>query len=161
MTLEEYELDMSIEEHNEIYRQQSLRDKKKGEQMIFKDYKVGDKVWNITRGWETIIEIDKKHNDEYPIETNCGSYREDGREYKNDLIPTIYPKPVPELEIDTKVLVWYNDERTKTKRHFAKFDSNGKIMTYPEGCSSFTRILHLPLETWDNYEKYGETDNEG
>ncbi len=139
---------------------------------VFKDYKAGDKVWSIIKGWETIVEIGVLN--EYPIKTGCEAYTMSGKRYESDIIPTIYPnkfelvvpdeayiKPQPKLAVDTKVIVW-NNGGNRWERHFVGFTIDGRIMTFPSGTTSFTRrnIASKSLEKWDNYEMYKETDNE-
>ena len=141
---------------------------------IFKSHMVGDKVWNMQRqSWETIESIDR--DSDYAIRTDCALYLKDGRVWEPDEVPTIYPnkfeivipeeaytKPISNLEVDTKVVVW-NYSNNKFNRYFAKFDNQfnnpGKILCFPKGTSSFTRdSSHGLLETWDNYEVYKETE---
>ncbi len=135
---------------------------------VFKDYKAGDKVWSIIKGWETIVEIGVLN--EYPIKTGCEAYTMSGKRYESDIIPTIYPnkfkivippetyqKPLPEIAVDTKVIVW-GDDKVMRKRHFAGFNVKDRIMTYAVGTTSFTGGM-CAMETWDNYKIYKETEN--
>ena len=141
---------------------------------VFKNHKVGDKVWNLqTKKWETIEKIIKDSN--YPIHTQYSTYKKDGRARDNAMIATIYPnefglvipdeayvKPKPKLAINTKVIVWKKGEdNRKHNRYFNQFDIDGRAVCYPEGTTSFTRNATCrPFEVWDNYEIYKEKENE-
>ena len=129
-------------------------------QCDFSNYKVGDRVWHIRDGWQKIIAI--TDHKECPIRTEIGVYAIDGKYNKTDKYPTIFHnefkipdeafiKPLPTLEIDTKVLVWNNGyEESKLKRYFKEFDRFGNIICFINGSTSWSATGGGIA--WDNYE---------
>ena len=132
---------------------------------MFKDVKVGDKVWGIRRGWGEVSYIE--HTGKYPIFVKFSSYvsgkfSTEGKEFVNDINPTLYwdefrivppKKPLPDLDIDTKVLVWDDGDVDKTRAHFHSFTKDGRIVTWECGCTSFTDNGRQVC-IWDNWELY-------
>ena len=124
----------------------------------FEDAKVGDRVWCLLHGWHPII--DTQHNVNYPILTRKGSYTIDGRNYSNngrilfwdEVIITPPSKPLPKLEVDTKVLVWDTSHTEKTKAYFSHFDKHGKAVTFRYGKTSWSRNNDETLFTWQHWE---------
>lgn len=83
---------------------------------VFKNHKVGDKVWNFkTRKWETIKEI-ITHSKRPFIETDESSYFLTGQQFSKDASATIYPN---KFEIPAEA---YNIPRYNRK----KGNKNGK-----------------------------------
>lgn len=134
---------------------------------MFKNAKVGDKAWSIQAGWGTIYHISKEKP--YPIEFKsdindkgyCFTYNGMYREI--DANPTLFwnefkipeeafIKPLPDLKIDTKVIVW-NEENIKFKRHFSHF-KDGKIYCFNDGRSSWNATDNS--EYWNNWELVNE-----
>ena len=140
---------------------------------MFKNAKVGDKVWDLQYGWGTIIELSKTHN--YGLvanfininnESETCTYTIEGKSAKLHILPTLFwnefkippeafIKPQPKLEKDTKVLVWnekgcFNDS-TKHKRYFSHFTKDGRICCYEQGCTSWSSNN---TQVWDNWELY-------
>lgn len=112
---------------------------------------VGDKVWFIhTREWGTVAEVYPELPYTLKVHFDGGgivSFTLDGKEYTGqrfqslfwDEIPIIAPsKPLPKLEVDTKVLVWGTDKRNAEKRYFSHFDADGKIYVFAGGSTSWT-----------------------
>ena len=129
----------------------------------FETAKVGDRVWCIRSGWGTIIDRFRSRA-EYPLVVEF-----DNREQKTytlwgllhykDLNPTLFwdevkfeipEKPLPQLEVDTKVLVWVSPVE-KLKRHFSHFE-NGLIAVYEQGRTSFTTCDGRNVTCWPNWE---------
>lgn len=149
------------------------------EKEIFKNVKVGDRVWDMRFGWGTIIfdnqtrevplyvKFDSSHDKHYTL---MGIQTYDNKVqtlFWNEFeIPKeAFIKPLPKLEVDTKVLVWrdYNNNNNKYKRHFSHFDEKGNIYAFINGRTSFsinTECNDKSLHTnkWDNYEIYQEGD---
>jgi hypothetical protein len=120
--------------------------------------KVGDRVWSIQHGWVTVKGVFSVS--EYPISINGNRYTREGLDYKEDMYPSLFwqegttppealIKPLPQLEVDTKVMVW--GEGAKHKRHFSHFDSNGKICCFNDGSTSWA---YKSTNEWDNWELY-------
>ena len=111
----------------------------------FETAKVGDRVWCLYYNkWLTITNIRKE--DAYPIKTELNSYTLDGR-LNTDIIRTLFwdeviitppEKPLPKLEVDTKVLVRDNLNSEPLRRHFSHFEKNGQIATFAEGRTSWS-----------------------
>ena len=128
--------------------------------VTFTDAKVGDRVWSLTEGWGTVRNRLSPYT-HYPLAVmfDNGAYRTYtlwGRLYIDDLNPTLFwdevkieapEKPLPQLEVDAKVLVWVGLER-KYKRHFSHF-RDGEIHVFDAGQSSWTGEC---TTGWDNWE---------
>ena len=112
----------------------------------FETAKVGDKVYHYRYGWSTITNIKKESN--YPIIMDYDfSFTYEGFADKSDKNRTLFwdevvitppEKPLPKLEVDTKVLVW-NSVKVKLHSHFSHFEKNGKIVTFAEGRTSWSQ----------------------
>lgn len=112
----------------------------------FEIAKVGDRVWSLDdRKWHTIK--DMYVGCSYPIRIDNGyTFTIDGKRTHDghktlfwDEIPIIAPtKPLPKLEVDTKVLVWNNECETEQKRHFSYFDENEMICCFADGGTSWS-----------------------
>ena len=126
----------------------------------FEDAKVGDRVFHYKYGWKTISHI--KEDSSYPIIIDYDfSYTYNGFAEKTDSNPSIFwdevkivppSKPLPKLEIDTKVLVWDSEKKVKLHRHFSHFEKNGKIVTFAEGRTSWSQGGKKSVVEWDYWE---------
>ena len=128
----------------------------------FETSKVGDRVWCIHSGWGEIRGT--QWTDRYPISVyfpngEFKTYTVDGLYTVDDITQTLFwdevviqapVKPMPDLEVDTKVLVWFHPEQ-KHSRHFSHF-SDGKIYTFDRGRTSFTIPHDDYITGWDNWE---------
>jgi hypothetical protein len=126
------------------------------------EVKVGDKVWDMFTGWTEVKDL--LPNSKYSICTRITNYTSTGRVLSEHKSPTLFwnefeipkeafIKPLPKLAVDTKVIVWLNDN-IKHRRHFSHFDGNGKICCFNEGTTSFTAGTFTSC--WDNWELYEE-----
>ena len=134
---------------------------------MFKDAKVGDKVWNIRRGWGEIISTEWSNLHPILVEflnSKNASFTTEGKEVPGDINPSLYwdefrivppKKPLPDLAIDTKVLVWDDGDVAKTRAHFHSFNEDGRITTWECGRTSFTD-KGMKAFIWDNWELYEE-----
>lgn len=132
------------------------------ETTTFETAKVGDRVWSITNGWGKVIRID--HGFDYPLIVKndvgwCNSYTFCGYFIKAHAMQILFwdevkieapQKPLPELEVDTKVLVWKNPNE-KHKRHFSHF-KNGTIYTFDSGATSFSKLHENSITPWSYWE---------
>jgi hypothetical protein len=120
---------------------------------------VGDKVWSVQYGFEVVNEI--VVTSDYPISVAGNMYTREGKNYTIDLYPSLFwqevvippeacIKPLPQLEVDTKVLVW--GEGPKHKRYFSHFD-NGKICCFNDGSTSWA---YKCTNEWANWELYND-----
>lgn len=131
--------------------------------VTFSDAKVGDRVWSLTEGWGTITARLTTYST-YPlsVEFENGAYRTYtlwGLLLFTDLNPTLFwdevkiEAPLPQLEVDAKVIVWDQDGR-KYKRHFSHFDEEGRLFAFSLGHTSFTSECspEVWVTKWDNWE---------
>jgi hypothetical protein len=125
---------------------------------------VGDRVWSIQYGWDVVIEIDVASD--YPINIPGNMYTWEGQNYKEDVYPSlfwqelpippkVFIKPLHQLEVDTKVLVWDNEDISKYKRYFSHFDSNGEICCFNNGATSW-ETKEDATTYWSHWELYKE-----
>lgn len=128
----------------------------------FETAKVGDKVWCMRSGWGEIRGTDSSKA--YPIAVYFTSdefktYTVDGQYDEEDLNQTLFwgevvidapEKPMPDLKVDAKVLVWVRSDE-KFKRHFSHF-KDGQIVTFDCGKTSFTTSGEYDLTGWPNWE---------
>lgn len=61
-------------------------------------------------------------------------------------------KYVPELPVDTKMLVRDYDYQPWLKRHFAKFDKDGRVWCWGGGTTSYSGEVHTRWHQWKLYE---------
>ena len=122
----------------------------------FETAQVGDRVWCLYYNkWFTITNIRKE--DAYPIKTEINSYTLDGRLnthsirtlFWDEVIITPPPKPLPKLEVDTKVLVWDNEDKLVRKRYFSHFDNTNNIHVFAQGATSWTKDLTTKYPNWE------------
>ena len=123
----------------------------------FENAKVGDRVWCLYfEEWSTITDINMECK--YPIQTDLNTYTIDGRMrikrgrtlFWNEVTITPPEKPLPKLEVDTKVLVW-ESEASKVKRHFSHFNKDGLIATFSDGRTSWSTNDNLTI-AWEYWE---------
>ena len=122
---------------------------------------VGTRVWSFVNGWGTITEIDRS-KPVYPVLVHFDTNTDDrftpaGLSNKLDSYPTLFydeikytipPKPLPRLEIDTKVIVWdFSNE--KYKRYFSHFGEDGRIRAFKNGATSWSEIVTFPYANWE------------
>jgi hypothetical protein len=128
-----------------------------------KEIKKGDRVWGLREGWVEVDYIDDTLS--YPIDTAIGTYTIDGKVSYSDKFPTLFwdeleitkkafVKPLPKLILDTKIIVWNNDDTTKKRCHFSNF-YNDKIYCFNDGHTSWTADV-TETTSWDNYELFEE-----
>lgn len=132
---------------------------------IFKDVEVGDSLWSFIGGWGTVSDIGKSwfeldYGDEYKDNFYFnGSFTMNGNQlvFYDEIKFEVPKKPLPKLEVDTKVLVWDDKSSEKAKRHFKKFSENGTIFTFRGGCSSWSDDgVSSKWEHWELAEDISE-----
>ena len=121
----------------------------------FETAQVGDKVWCLYYNkWLTITNIRKE--DAYPIKTEINSYTLDGRLnthsirtlFWDEVVITPPEKPLPKLEVDTKVLVWNGTNVDPVKRYFSHFNEDGDIMVFSGGLTSWNYKETVTFNYW-------------
>ena len=122
----------------------------------FETAQVGDQVYDLCYGWCEIVSIHP--NTSYPITTDKGTYTYDGKiqlDHKNktlfwdEVIITPPPKPLPKLEVDTKVIVWDSEGGLPQKRYFSHFNDDNNIHVFIHGATSRTQDLTVEYLNWE------------
>ena len=126
----------------------------------FEDAKVGDRVWDIRSGWGEVRGTNSSvsypiavyfQSEEFKTYTVGGLYDED------DIIQSLFwdevvieapVKPLPVLQVDTKVIVW-DSSTPKTKRYFSHFSSSGEMMCFIYGMTSWTTTVTAGWDSWE------------
>ena len=126
----------------------------------FEDAKVGDRVWCILYGWGTIanissniirpLEVAFEHNNLFYMRNGkCSEIDVNQSLFWDEVVITPPEKPLPKLEVDTKVLVWDNRRRQHIKRHFSHFDKDGTINVFANGTTSWNYNITVPYCYWE------------
>ena len=118
---------------------------------MFKDVKVGDCVYDILRGWGKVTDV-REIAPSVRVDLDEGVwdwFYTDGKHRLEDLHPRLYwdevdlpeppSKPLPDLEVDTPVLV--TNGPIEVKAHFHSHAPGGGVYVYSWGRSSHTAIL--------------------
>ena len=121
---------------------------------MFSKAKVGDRVFSIRFGWGTIVELDPTcvRGLVYCCVPDLRSrelwFNVNGKEDGGDLFPSVFwgepkfemPKrPLPELKVDTPILVRDEDWEDWRPAHFARFSPEG-VATWMGGKTSYTTL---------------------
>ena len=127
---------------------------------IFKDVKVGDELYSIEDGWGTVVGVSADGS--YPLAIQFRdkviSFTRGGKRWACSKNPTLFwdkiefeipKKPLPNLKVDTRVLVWDSKEETKKKRYFKEFSKDGKIICFVRGATSWTASNAVEWEYWE------------
>ena len=132
----------------------------------FSNAKVGDKVFCLLNGEGIICDINTTYD--YPIRVMFNNIKEDynylGFLYETHFIPALYhnkfdiqipeeaySQPLPDIAVDTPMLVWKSENSKRFKRYFKEFDKDGKVRCFSYGQTSFTSDNGL-CNAWINYE---------
>lgn len=124
----------------------------------FETAKVGDRVWDIGRGWGTVEEVlrtswpvrvrfDTSHQESYTYAGGV-TVRTPRSLFWDELVIPI--KPLPKLKVDTLVRVWDKERSCAKLRYFSHFQE-GKIYVFCNGATSYT-IDALYVNCWENWE---------
>lgn len=122
--------------------------------------RVGDRVWDIRLGWGVVHHINT--NNVYPVAVSFPNgdrllYTTEGFHDTSHVTQSLFwdevvieapQKPLPKLEVDTKVLVW-NSNTIKHKRHFSHFSPTGRIVCFYDGMTSWTTESTTEWEDWE------------
>ena len=128
----------------------------------FETAKVDDRVFDIKHGWGFISKVFPKNMRPITVQFSKydrsymfnGKYSETDRNqvlFWDEVIITPPGKPLPKLEVDTKVLVWDYPDEEPTRGHFSHFEKNGQIATFSLGRTSWS-IENNPVMVWEYWE---------
>jgi len=134
------------------------------ENEMFEDVIVGDRLYSFEEGWGIVEDIT---DSDYPLIVQFKSKRVgftiDGKRWKLSQNPTLFwdkiefevPKrPLPDLKVDTKVIVWASEEDTrKEKRYFKEFNKDGGIACFTHGATSWNA---KGVVVWEHWELAGD-----
>jgi len=126
---------------------------------MFNDIKLGDDVWSIEEGWGTVEAIT---GGDYPLIAQFKylriSFTLEGKRFMSSTNPTLFwdeikfevpKKPLPDLKVDTPVLVWDEKGGEKKIRHFRKFTKKGKMVCFAGGVASQTNKCTHEWNYWE------------
>ena len=138
---------------------------------MFNDVKVGDRLYSVEDGWGIVETIYPSRI--YPLTIRFDfcmkSFTLEGRRYIGSQNPTLFwgkiefevPKrPLPDLKVDTKVIVWNNENKIKKKRYFKKFNKDGYITCFTYGATSWTANGAVEWKYWELVEDIKEYKGE-
>lgn len=123
----------------------------------FETVKVGDRVWDIGRGWGTVQEVlcesrwpvrvrfDTSYEEVYTY-AGGGMGRMPRTLFWDELVIPI--KPLPKLKVDTLVRVWDRSRDYAKLRYFSHFEGT-KIFTYCYGATSLSADATCAWENWE------------
>ena len=139
----------------------------------FETAKVEDRVFDIKHGWGFISKIYPKNMRPVTVQFSkydrsymfSGKYSETDKNQVLfwDEVKIIPPeKPLPKLEVDTKVLVCDDKEGIKLPRHFSHFEKDGKMATFTEGRTSWSKanVVACCYIVWNYWELAEEINND-
>jgi len=127
---------------------------------------VGTKVWSFRKGWGELTEVNLRNSKYYQVRCffandNTRSFSASGHYSESEKLPELflnefeipdeaYKQPLPDLEIDTKVLVRANPGHRWAHRYFKKFDSRGFLVAFREGATSWSSegSVEIAWEYW-------------
>ena len=121
---------------------------------------VGDEVFDIKHGWGLVSKIYPKNMRPLTVQFSkydrsymfSGKYSETDKNqvlFWDEVIITPPEKPLPKLEVDTKVLVWGSYSHINHKRYFSHFDSNSTIHVFNNGTTSWTNTQTVEYRNWE------------
>ena len=127
---------------------------------MFKNARVGDKVWSFVDGWGRIIEI---KSGSFPInvefeDNGKEDFSIEGKKLHEEKYPTLFwdeivfevpKKQLPDLKVDTQVIVWHTGG-TKYRMHFKEFDDGGNIICFADGATFWS--ARRVTDAWGNWE---------
>ena len=119
---------------------------------MFKNAQIGDRVFDYTlQEWGEIVSITNLRPYTVLVRFEygtMGSYTIQGIKNSIDKLPTLFwdevkpiippEKPLPDLDVDTPVLVWGSNTDYKYKRYFSHFDLKGSIHCFKSGTTSWS-----------------------
>jgi len=127
---------------------------------MFKDVKIGDRLYSLVYGWGVVEEIGKENLQiTVKFKNERDTFTFDGKMYETDMHQTLFwdeikfqvpKKPLPDLEVDTKVIVWNKEGLIKCKRYFKEFTPDGIAVCFIKGYTSWTSSGETAK--WEHFE---------
>ena len=127
---------------------------------MFRDVKVDDEVWSIQDGWGVVTNLDTGPYQLYvKFECREETFTLEGKSYVSNLYPTLFwdeieikapKKPLPDLEVDAKILVWNVEGLKKHRRYFKEFTKSGKAVCFVDGHPLWTSCGET--DVWNYWE---------
>ena len=156
-----------------IKKEKATKSNKKKEKDMLTTIKVGDALYSVEDGWGTVTDI---VDGEYPLCLKFGLKRAtftlDGKRHTHSKNPILFRekvkvkspkklkepnkhsksgKQLPDLTLDTAVLVWEVNGEKKLRRHFRKFNRQGRIVCFADGKTSYTigKGMRMSWRYWE------------
>jgi len=132
---------------------------------MFRDVKKGDKVFDYIRQKCGTVLTRNHSNEKYHLKEKFGKqsyklYTFEGKEYTKDKTPVLFwdealpivppKKPLPDLKVDTRVIVCDDINCGKYRRHFSHFEPDGTIICFTNGNSEWTS--NGSTTDWEHWE---------
>ena len=117
---------------------------------MFKDVETGEKLWSFEYGWGTVVHINRG---KFPLQLNFShsmesfAYTFDGKGTRMAKNQTLFwdeikfevpKKPLPDLKVDARVIVWDTKKGEKYNMYFKEFDDKGRVICFANGATSWT-----------------------
>ena len=130
---------------------------------MFKNAKIGDRLYSMEDGWGVLEDItDRDHPLTIQFDSRSESFTLEGRRCAGSKNPTIFwdkiefkiPKKrqLPNLKVDTKVIVWDTEGEPKKRRYFKEFNKDGKITCFVKGATSWATSNTVEWKYWELVE---------
>ena len=132
---------------------------------MLRDAKIGDELYSPEHGWGVVIEKSKGTyalKGTHALLVKFKNYKKhflsNGKSSTKSTYPTLFwdeikfeipEKPLPKIEVDTKVLVWDEIHPKKYKRYFKEFNEYGKIVCFMSGSTSWSANDKTDWEYWE------------
>ena len=132
---------------------------------MFRDVETGVRLYSFEYGWGTVVHINRG---KYPLQLNFEhsiesfAYTFNGKGTRMPKNQTLFwgeikfkvpKKPLPDIKVDTKVIVWASEEDTrKEKRYFKEFNKDGDITCFTHGTTSWTAEGAIDWKYWELVE---------
>ena len=154
-------------------KSKTTKSNRKKEKDTLTTTKVGDKLYSVEDGWGTVTDI---VDGEYPLclkfGLNRATFTLDGKRHTHSKYPILFSdkvkikspkklkkpnkssksgKQLPDLTLDTAVLVWEVNGEKKLRRHFRKFNRQGRIVCFADGKTSYTigKGMRMSWRYWE------------
>lgn len=133
------------------------------ENEMFRDVKISERLYSFEYGWGVVISINKG---KFPLQLQFDhsivsfAYTFDGKGTRMAKNQTLFwdevkfdipKKPMPDIDIDTRVLVWDEGDEGKKRMHFKGFTETGRVKCFSGGNTSWTSWDDEGVE-WDYWE---------